>query len=120
MRPAPFIMGNAPFSVGKVFERQYSFADRVDYVMGKHTLQFGFDMNRAWDSDDNDGGADPNEAVDFGSFLGSYEFSNLEDSRAWAIQRQFSQSSRESGLSAFRSSLLRILCAGHFPRICRS
>ena len=76
--PAAFILGNAPFSVGGVFERQYSLADRVDYVIGKHTLQFGFDFNRAWDSDNNDGGADPNEAVDFGSFLGSYEFSNLE------------------------------------------
>ena len=76
--PAAFILGNAPFSVGRVFERQYSLSDRVDYVIGKHTLQFGFDMNRAWDSDNNDGGADPNEAVEFGSFLGSYEFSNLE------------------------------------------
>ncbi|MGC1434815.1 MAG: carboxypeptidase regulatory-like domain-containing protein, partial [Terriglobales bacterium] len=76
--PAAFILGNAPFSVGRVFERQYSLSDRVDYVIGKHTLQFGFDFNRAWDSDNNDGGADPNEAVDRGSFLGSYEFSNLE------------------------------------------
>ncbi len=77
--PSAFIMGNAPFSIGRVFERQYSLADRVDYVIGKHTLQFGFDMSRARDVDNNDGGADPNEAVDFGSFLGSYEFSNLED-----------------------------------------
>jgi len=76
--PAAFILGNAPFSVGRVFERQYSLSDRIDYVIGKHTLQLGFDFNRAWDSDNNDGGADPNEAVDFGSFLGSYEFSNLE------------------------------------------
>src|SRR5277367_1115837 len=75
--PAAFVLGNAPFSVGGVFERQYSFADRIDYSIGKHTLQF--DFNRAWDSDNNDGGADPNEAVEFGSFLGSYEFSNLED-----------------------------------------
>jgi hypothetical protein len=77
--PAAFVLGNAPFSIGTVFERQYSLSDRVDYVIGKHTLQFGFDFNRAWDSDNNDGGADPNEAVEFGSFLGSYEFSNLED-----------------------------------------
>jgi hypothetical protein len=76
--PAAFILGNAPFSIGRVFERQYSLSDRVDYVLGKHTLQFGFDMNRTWDADNNDGGADPNEAVEFGSFLGSYEFSNLE------------------------------------------
>jgi hypothetical protein len=53
-------------------------ADRVDYVMGKHTLQLGFDFNRAWDADTNDGGADPNEAIDFGSPLGLYEFPNLE------------------------------------------
>ena len=77
--PAPFTLGNAPFSVGRVFERQYSLAEHVDYVIGKHTLQFGFDMSRAWDADTNDGGADPNAAVDFGSPLGSYEFSNLED-----------------------------------------
>jgi hypothetical protein len=76
--PAAFILGNAPFSIGRVFERQYSLSDRVDYVIGKHTLQLGFDMNRSWDADNNDGGADPNEAVEFGSFLGSYEFSNLE------------------------------------------
>ena len=77
--PASFTLGNAPFSVGRVFERQYSVADRVDYVLGKHTLQFGFDFSRAWDSDDNYGGADPNADVQFGSFLGSYEFSNLEN-----------------------------------------
>jgi len=77
--PAAFVLGNAPFSLGRVFERQYSLADRVDFVIGKHTLQFGFDFNRAWDADNNDGGADPNEAVGFGSPLGSYEFSNLED-----------------------------------------
>jgi hypothetical protein len=90
--PAAFILGNAPFSVGRVFERQWSLADRVDYVIGKHTLQFGFDMSRAWDSDNNDGGADPNAAVQFGSFLGSYEFSNLEDF-AVGQYNLFSQSS---------------------------
>jgi Carboxypeptidase regulatory-like domain/TonB dependent receptor len=76
--PAPFILGNAPFSVGRVFERQWSLADRVDYLIGKHTLQFGFDFSRAWDADNKDGGADPNAAVQFGSFLGSYEFPNLQ------------------------------------------
>ncbi|MGA7223419.1 MAG: TonB-dependent receptor, partial [Candidatus Acidiferrales bacterium] len=53
--PAAFILGNAPFSVGRVFERQYSVSDRVDFVIGKHTLQVGFDFTRAWDSDNNDG-----------------------------------------------------------------
>jgi Carboxypeptidase regulatory-like domain/TonB dependent receptor len=76
--PAAFIMGNNAFSVGRVFERQYSLADRVDLVMGRHTLQLGFDFNRTWDADTDDGGADPNEAIDFGSPLGLYEFPNLE------------------------------------------
>jgi hypothetical protein len=76
--PSAFILDNAPFSIGGVFERQYSFSDRIDYVIGKHTLQFGFDFNRTWDADTNDGGADPNEAIDFGSPLGLYEFPNLE------------------------------------------
>ncbi len=53
-------------------------SDRVDYVIGKHTLQFGFDFNHTWDADTDDGGADPNEAIDFGSPLGLYEFPNLE------------------------------------------
>jgi hypothetical protein len=77
--PASFVLGNNAFSIGKVFERQYSVSDRIDYVIGKHTLQFGFDFNRTWDADTDDGGADPNEAIDFGSPLGLYEFSNLQD-----------------------------------------
>jgi hypothetical protein len=99
--PAAFVLGNAPFSVGRVFERQWSLADRVDYVIGKHTLQFGFDMSRAWDSDNNDGGADPNEAVDFGSFLGSYEFSNLE---AFALG-EYNNFSQTSGTPTFSFSV---------------
>ncbi len=47
-------------------------------MLGKHTLQFGFDWSRSWDADANDGGADPNEAVDFGSPLGLYEFPSLQ------------------------------------------
>jgi hypothetical protein len=76
--PAAFTLGNAAFSIGRVFERQYSFSDRIDYVMGKHTLQFGFDFSRSFDADTDDGGADPNEAADFGSPLGLYEFPSLE------------------------------------------
>jgi hypothetical protein len=96
--PSALILGNAPFSVGRVFERQYSFADRVDYVIGKHTLQFGFEMNRAWDADSNNGGADPNAAVQFGSFLGSYEFSNLE-ALALGEYNVFSQTSGKPAFS---------------------
>ena len=76
--PAAFTLGNAAFSIGRVFERQYSLSERVDYVIGKHTLQFGFDWSRSWDADTDDGGADPNEAADFGSPLGLYEFPNLQ------------------------------------------
>ncbi len=73
-----FTLGNAAFSIGRVFERQYSLSERIDYVIGKHTLQFGFDWSRSSDADTNDGGADPNEAVDFGSPLGLYEFPSLQ------------------------------------------
>jgi len=76
--PAAFTLGNAAFSIGRVFEKQYSVSERVDYVIGKHTLQFGFDWSRSWDADTDDGGADPNEAADFGSPLGLYEFPNLQ------------------------------------------
>jgi hypothetical protein len=99
--PAAFILGNAPFSVGEVFERQFSLSDRVDYVVGKHTLQFGVDFSRAYDADTNDGGADPNEAVDFGSPLGSYEFSNLE---ALALG-QYNLFSQASGNPTFAFSV---------------
>jgi hypothetical protein len=88
--PAAFTMGNAAFSIGKVFEKQHAVSDRADYVIGKHTLQVGFDTNWSYDADTNDGGADPNEAVDFGSPLGLYEFSNLEDF-ALGEYNQFSQ-----------------------------
>ncbi|MGB7862832.1 MAG: TonB-dependent receptor, partial [Candidatus Sulfotelmatobacter sp.] len=76
--PAAFTLGNAAFSIGRVFERQYSLSERMDYVIGKHTLQIGFDWSRSWDADTDDGGADPNEAADFGSPLGLYEFPSLE------------------------------------------
>jgi hypothetical protein len=76
--PAAFTLGNAAFSIGRVFERQYSLSERLDYVIGKHTLQFGFDWSRSWDADTDDGGADPNEAADFGSPLGLYEFPSLQ------------------------------------------
>jgi Carboxypeptidase regulatory-like domain len=99
--PAAFILGNAPFSVGRVFEKQYSLADRIDYVIGKHTLQFGFDWNRSWDADTNDGGADPNEAIDFGSPLGLYEFPNLE---AFALG-QYITFSQASGKPTFSFSV---------------
>ena len=99
--PAAFILGNAPFSIGSVFERQYSLSDRIDYVVGKHTLQFGFDFSRAYDADTNDGGADPNEAADFGSPLGSYEFSNLE---AFALG-QYNLFSQSAGPPTFAFSV---------------
>ena len=99
--PAAFILGNAPFSIGSVLERQFSLSDRIDYVVGKHTLQFGFDFSRAYDADTHDGGADPNEAVDFGSPLGSYEFSNLE---AFALG-QYNLFSQSAGPPTFGFSV---------------
>ena len=99
--PAAFTMGNAAFSIGRVFERQYSLSDRIDFVIGKHTLQFGFDWSRSSDADTNDGGADPNEAVDFGSPLGLYEFSSL---KAFALG-QYNNFSQAAGNPRFSFSV---------------
>jgi hypothetical protein len=99
--PAAFTLGNAAFSIGRVFERQYSVAERIDYVIGKHTLQFGFDWSRSWDADTNDGGADPNEAVDFGSPLGLYEFPSLQ---AFALG-QYINFSQAAGAPRFAFSV---------------
>jgi Carboxypeptidase regulatory-like domain len=99
--PSAFTLGNAAFSIGRVFERQYSLSDRMDYVLGKHTLQFGFDWSRSFDADTNDGGADPNEAVDFGSPLGLYEFSSLE---AFALG-QYNNFSQAAGNPRFSFSV---------------
>jgi hypothetical protein len=81
-------------------------------VIGKHTLQFGFDWNRSWDADTNDGGADPNEAVDFGSPLGLYEFPNLE---AFALGQYINFSQASGNQLFFCRALLRILRAGYVP-----
>jgi hypothetical protein len=99
--PAAFTLGNAAFSIGRVFERQYSLSDRIDYVIGKHTLQFGFDWSRSSDADTDDGGADPNEAVDFGSPLGLYEFPSLE---AFALG-QYINFSQAAGTPRFSFSV---------------
>jgi hypothetical protein len=109
-----FTLGNAAFSIGRVFERQYSLSDRIDYVIGRHTLQFGFDWSRSWDADTEDGGADPNEAVDFGSPLGLYEFPSLQ---AFALGQyiNFSQAAGESKVFIF-GALLRVLRAGYVSR----
>jgi hypothetical protein len=99
--PAAFTLGNAAFSIGRVFEKQYSIAERVDYVVGKHTLQFGFDWSRSYDADTDDGGADPNEAVDFGSPLGLYEFPSLQ---AFALG-QYINFSQAAGKPTFSFSV---------------
>jgi len=99
--PASFTLGNAAFSIGRVFEKQYSLSDRVDYVIGKHMLQLGFDWSRSWDADTEDGGADPNAAVDFGSPLGLYEFPSLQ---TFALG-QYSRFSQATGNPRFSFSV---------------
>jgi hypothetical protein len=97
-----FTLGNAAFSIGRVFERQYSAAERVDLVMGKHTLQIGFDFSWAKDADTDDGGADPNAAVDFGSPLASYTFNSLE---AFALGEYNGGFSQAAGKPTFSFSV---------------
>jgi hypothetical protein len=75
--PNEFIFGNAGFASGRVFEKQWGLADHVDYLIGKHTLQFGFDMNWTWVADHNFGGFDPDAVLQFGTFRGTYFFNDL-------------------------------------------
>jgi len=99
--PVAFTLGNAAFSIGRLFERQYSLSDQVDFVVGKHTLQFGLEWSRSGDADTDDGGADPNEAVDFGSPLGLYEFPSLQ---AFALG-QYINFSQAAGIPRFSFSV---------------
>jgi Carboxypeptidase regulatory-like domain/TonB dependent receptor len=77
--PTSFTFGNAGFSSGQVFEKQWGLADRLNRVTGKHTLQFGFDMNWTWVADHYFGGFDPDATLQFGTFRGTYYFDNLTD-----------------------------------------
>jgi hypothetical protein len=75
--PTSFTFGNAGFSSGRVFERQWGLGDRLDYVIGKHTFQIGLDMNRTWTSDHYFGGFDPDAVIQLGTFRGTYYFNNV-------------------------------------------
>jgi Carboxypeptidase regulatory-like domain/TonB dependent receptor len=77
--PTSFTFGNGGFSSGQVFEKQWGLADRLNRVIGKHTLQFGFDMNWTWVADHYFGGFDPDASLQFGTFRGTYYFDNLTD-----------------------------------------
>jgi hypothetical protein len=75
--PTEFSIGNAGFASGRVYERQWGLADRVDYVVGRHTWQFGFDFNHTSVADRNFGGFDPDAVIQFGTFRGTCFFNDL-------------------------------------------
>jgi hypothetical protein len=77
--PTSFTFGNAGFSSGQVFEKQWGLADRLNRVVGKHTLQFGFDTNWTRVADHYFGGFDPDATLQFGTFRGTYYFDNVTD-----------------------------------------
>jgi hypothetical protein len=113
--PSAFTLGNAAFSIGRVFERQYSAAERTRSGDGQAHLAIWLRFQlRARDSDTNDGGADPNEAVDFGSPVGL-----LRILPAYRISRLGSTTTsvRHRGKSDLRlcRALLRLLRAGLLP-----
>lgn len=74
--PTSFVFGNAGFSSGRVFEKQWGLADRLNHVFGRHTLQVGFDMNWSWVADHYFGGFDPDAFLQFGTFRGTYFFNS--------------------------------------------
>jgi len=63
--PNFFELGNPTFSQGDNKEFQWQINDHVTYILGRHTLNFGFDFNRT-------------HVTDFfpGNFDGTYAFSN--------------------------------------------
>jgi len=66
--PNFFELGNPTFSVGDNKEFQWQINDQVTYVVGRHTLTFGFDFDRT-------------HVTDFfpGNFFGTYAFSSPEN-----------------------------------------
>ena len=79
--PQYFTLGNPGYSLGNTREYQWELNDRVNWVVGRHTLDFGVDFNY-------------DQTVDFyyGNFRGTYAFSNPTDF-ALARYAYFSQSS---------------------------
>ncbi len=66
--PQYFTLGNPGYSLGDTREYQWEVNDRVNWVVGRNTLDFGVDFNY-------------DQAVDFyyGNFRGTYAFSNPTD-----------------------------------------
>lgn len=66
--PSFFELGNPNFSVGDNREAQWQFNDQVTYITGRHTLNFGFDFDRA-------------HVTDFfpGNFNGTYAFTTFAE-----------------------------------------
>ena len=95
--PAAFILGNALSRSGGFLKDSTRCPTVSTTWLASTHCSSALIWNRSWDADTNDGGADPNEAIDFGSPLGLYEFSNLE---AFALG-QYNTFSQASGKPTF-------------------
>ena len=65
--PSVLLLGNATFSYNNLREYQWQFADRVTHTVGKHQIDFGYDLNRDSISNYNPG-----------TFFGQYTFLSLQ------------------------------------------
>jgi len=66
--PQFMFLGNASYAVADTREYQWQINERISYIIGRHSLDFGFDFDRS-------------HVNDFyaGNFFGSYTFSNPTD-----------------------------------------
>ncbi len=85
--PEYFTLGNPGFSLGDTREYQWEFNDRMSWVVGRNTLDFGVDFNY-------------DQVVDFnyGNFRGTYAFANPTD---FALGR-YTYFSQSAGNDVFR------------------
>ncbi len=90
LTPQFFQLGNETFGNYDTREYQWEFNDRVNYVVGKHNFDLGFDWNR-------------DSVVDFnnGSFRGSYTFFSLS---SFALG-QWGNFSQGAGNPVFRTRI---------------
>ncbi len=65
--PSTLLLGNATFSYNNLREYQWQFADHVTYLLGKHQLEFGYNLNHDSISTNNPG-----------NFYGQYIFLSLQ------------------------------------------
>jgi hypothetical protein len=91
-------LGNAGFAGGHTNEALWQLSDHVSYLRGRHTFKFGLEFTHTHVTDLAFGGFDPDAQAQFGTFRGTYSFSNLSNF-ALGIYDNFFQSTGQPRFS---------------------